>query len=122
MDDIYRCRSDPIGTGQNATLLHFRLQFGDQRRIGVPMYVTDEQRQEFFHRGYIILKGVVPDKLVEKAQSRIKNAEKGENLMAANEITDLVNKSYVTPILNEMMGEFDPPSLCQVGILSLIHI
>ncbi|MEE2913326.1 MAG: hypothetical protein VX745_01505 [Pseudomonadota bacterium] len=117
MDDIYRCRYDPIGTGQNATLLHFRLQFGDQRRVEVPMYVTDEQRQEFFHRGYIILKGVVPDKLVEKAQSRIKNAEKGENLMAANEITDLVNKSYVTPILNEMMGEFDPPSLCQVGII-----
>ena len=81
------------------------------------MHVTDEQRREFFHLGYIILKGVVPDELVEKAQNRIKNAEKGENLMGADEITDLVNKSYVTPILNEMMGAFDPPSLCQVGII-----
>ncbi|MDA0788858.1 MAG: hypothetical protein O2780_05285 [Proteobacteria bacterium] len=81
------------------------------------MHVTDEQKREFFHRGYLILKGVVPDELVDKAQRRIKSAEKGENLMGAREITDLVNRSLVTPILNEMMGEFDPPSLAQVGII-----
>lgn len=32
-------------------------------------------------------------------------------------MTDLVNASSITPILNEVMGEFDPPSTCQVGIL-----
>ena len=33
------------------------------------------------------------------------------------EMTDLLNASSLTPILNDMMGQFDPPTTCQVGVL-----
>ena len=70
--------------------------------------LSEEQKTEFFHQGYLVLKDVVPIKLVEEARARIKRAKKGESLAAAEELADLVNLSDVTPILNEAMGEFDP--------------
>ncbi|MDA0791097.1 MAG: hypothetical protein O2780_16765 [Proteobacteria bacterium] len=79
--------------------------------------LTDEQKRQLFHDGYIVLKGVVSDDLVEAGQARIKKAQKGENLSGATELTDLVNASGVTPILNEVMGQFDPPSRVQVGVI-----
>ena len=81
------------------------------------MHVTDDQRREFFHQGYLIFKNVVPMELVERARARIKNAQRGESLAGAEEMTDLVNRSGLTPILHEMMGQFDPPSLAQVGVI-----
>lgn len=79
--------------------------------------MTPDQKRQLFHDGYIVLKGVVAPDLVARAQARIKGAKKGENLGSAAEITDLVNASAVTPILNEVMGQFDPPSHCQVGVI-----
>ena len=81
------------------------------------MRVTDDQKREFFHKGYLILKGAVPIELVERARARIKSASKGESLAGAAEMTDLVNKSGITPFLNQMMGDFDAPSLAQVGVI-----
>ena len=78
--------------------------------------MTDEQKRRLFHDGYVVLKGAVSDELVAAARARIKAAKKGENLSPAEELTDLVNKSTVTPILTEVMGRFDPPSRCHVGV------
>ncbi len=81
------------------------------------MNVSDDARRRFFHDGYIILKDVVPEGLVNAARARIKAAKKGESLAPAPELSDLVNLSDVTPILNELMGEFDPPSMTHVGVI-----
>jgi hypothetical protein len=82
-----------------------------------PTALTLEQKRQLYRDGYVILKSAVPRALVDAARGRIKSASKGENLGGMKEMTDLVNASSITPILNEAMGEFDPPSLCQVGVL-----
>ena len=79
--------------------------------------LTVEQKRQFFNDGYIVIKGAVSDDLVDAARARIKAAKKGESLAPAEELTNLVNKSNVTPILTEAMGVFDPPSLCHVGVI-----
>ena len=79
--------------------------------------LSAEQKTQFFHQGYLVLKDVVPIKLVDEARARIKRAQKGESLAAAEELSDLVNLSDVTPILNEAMGEFDPITRTHVGVI-----
>jgi hypothetical protein len=81
------------------------------------MELSVEQKRQLFHDGYIVVKGAVPRELVDAARARIKAAKRGESLVDATELTDLVNKSSVTPILKEAMGEFDPPSRVHVGVI-----
>ncbi len=80
------------------------------------MQLSDEQKKNLFHDGYVILKGVVSEELVANARARIKAANRGDNLSDAPELTDLVNRSEVSPILHEVMGMFDPPSHVHVGV------
>jgi hypothetical protein len=79
--------------------------------------LTPDQKRQLFHDGYLVLKGAVSEELVDAARARIKAAQKGESLAAATELSDLVNKSTITPILNEAMGQFDPPSRTHVGVI-----
>ncbi|MDA0789408.1 MAG: hypothetical protein O2780_08115 [Proteobacteria bacterium] len=79
--------------------------------------LTPEQKRNLYHDGYVILKQAVSKELVEAARARIRCATKGENLGGTKEMTDLVNASSITPIVREAMGEFDPPTACQVGVL-----
>ncbi|MEM8767588.1 MAG: hypothetical protein AAGE43_09105 [Pseudomonadota bacterium] len=81
------------------------------------MTLTPAQKHRLFHDGYLILKNAVSQSLVDAARARIKAAEKGENLTGEVALTDLVNRSEVTPILNDVMGAFDPPSRVQVGVI-----
>ena len=76
-----------------------------------------EQKQDLYHDGFIVLKNVVPKDLIQGAINRIKKANKGENLGGEKQMTNLVNASPITPILHEVMGYFDPPVHCQVGVL-----
>ena len=76
-----------------------------------------EEKKSLYRDGYLIVKQAVQPELVKAAQKRIKRAERGENLGGTPEMTNLVNASMVTPILNEAMGQFDPPKACQVGVL-----
>ena len=78
--------------------------------------LTDDEKRALYRDGYVIVKKAVSDDLVQAALRRIKSAGKGENLWEAREMTDLVNASSVTPILHDVMGQFDPPSRCQVGV------
>ena len=78
--------------------------------------LTLEQRSTLYRDGYIVLRQAVSQDLVEAAQRRIRTAKKDEILSKKKEMTDLVNASSVTPILNEVLGTFDPPIACQVGI------
>lgn len=79
--------------------------------------LTLEEKRSLYRDGYIIVRNAVSPELVEAALGRIRDAEKGENLATAREMTDLVNASSITPILNEAMGKFDPPIAAQVGVL-----
>ena len=73
-----------------------------------------EQKRTLYRDGYVIVRNAVPEHLVAAAKRRI---EGGEGLLSkATEMTDLVNKSSVTPILHEAMGYFDPPIAAQVGV------
>jgi len=79
--------------------------------------LTVEQKKDLYQDGFIVLKKVISDELVQEALNRIKKAKKGENLGGEKQMTDLVNASPITPILHEAMGYFDPPVHCQVGVL-----
>ncbi len=79
--------------------------------------LTLEEKRAFHRDGYFIVRGAVSPDLVEAARRRIKAAQKGESLMNDAALTDLVNASSIAPILHEVMGKFDPPTACQVGIL-----
>ena len=76
-----------------------------------------EQKHDLYRNGYIVLKNVISMELIEAALKRISKAKKGENLGGEKEMTDLVNASLLTPILLEIMGQFDPPIYSQVGVL-----
>ena len=90
----------------------------------IPLTLTDEQKQFLYDQGYIILKGVVDKKITSAAKARIKlaseNQKKGgrrEDLGITEEMTNLVNASAITPILNSLIGKFDPPKNAQVGVI-----
>ena len=78
--------------------------------------LTLDQKRSLYKDGYIILRNVVSEKLVQAALDRIHAAKRGENIGSEREMTDLINASSITPILTEAMGTFDPPSFCQVGV------
>lgn len=79
--------------------------------------LTIEEKRAFYREGYHIVRGAVSPELVASARERIRTAQRGENLSSDPAMTDLVNRSSLTPILNELMGKFDPPTACQVGVL-----
>ncbi|HAO55120.1 MAG TPA: hypothetical protein DCR03_05900, partial [Gammaproteobacteria bacterium] len=66
--------------------------------------LSPEEKKTLYNDGYVIIKNAVSSKLVEAALNRIKKARKGENLGTEPEMTDLVNASQITPILQEAMG------------------
>ena len=78
--------------------------------------LTLGQKRDLYRDGYVVLRKAVSQELVDAARQRIRDAEKGENLRSEKAMTDLVNASSITPILNEAMGEFDPPIACQIGV------
>ena len=78
--------------------------------------LTLDQKRALYRDGYVIVRDAVSKELVEAARRRIREARKGENLGREKEMTDLVNASSITPILNAAMGAFDPPIACQVGV------
>ncbi|MEM7078753.1 MAG: hypothetical protein AAF513_09005 [Pseudomonadota bacterium] len=85
--------------------------------MGASHTLTREQKLDLYRDGYVVIKKAVSDELVEAALARIKSAKKGESLSSTHQMTNLVNKTAITPILHEVMGQFDPPIACQVGVL-----
>ncbi|MDE0178345.1 MAG: hypothetical protein OXP36_07080, partial [Gammaproteobacteria bacterium] len=79
--------------------------------------MTLQQKRDFYRDGYVILKNVVPQAMVDAAHARIESRREGENLAKAPEMTDLVNATAVTPILHDAMGRFDPPIASQVAVI-----
>jgi hypothetical protein len=72
--------------------------------------LSDDEKRAFYKDGFFVLRELIPEELVTAAQARYRSARPGEDLTHAPEFTDLVNKSPLTPIMRELMGEFDPPS------------
>lgn len=79
--------------------------------------LTPEEKLSLYKDGYIVVKKAVSDDLVNKAMDRIRNQKKGEYVGSTEDLTNLVNASDVTPVLHDAMGYFDPPIVCQVGVL-----
>ena len=80
--------------------------------------LTTDQRRELYENGYLILKKVVSDELVNAALDRMHHAKKGEYLGQDESMTNLINASTLTPILRDVMGEFDPPSVAHIAIVN----
>jgi hypothetical protein len=72
--------------------------------------LTDDEKRAFYQDGFIVLRDVVPEELVAAAQQRYRDAKPGDDLTHAPAFTDLINKSPLTPVMREAMGDFDPPS------------
>ena len=97
------------------------------------------QKQQLYREGYLILKGAVSKELTSAARTAIEEAEcnpdpiraddpyfrnnlsLGQNrkiidLRDAAMMTDLVNKSTLTPVMTECMGPFDPVTRARMAI------
>lgn len=72
--------------------------------------LSDDEKRDFYRDGFVILRDIIPDELVTTAQQRYKAARPGDDLTHATEFTDLINQSSLTPIMQEAMGQFDPPT------------
>ena len=86
-----------------------------------------EQKRDLYRDGYVILKQIVPRELTAAARECLAKAERADaivkgggtaaerpTLTGAPELTDLLNKSPLTPLIHDTMGYFDPPRRCQV--------
>ena len=72
--------------------------------------LTDDEKRSFYRDGFVVLKDIIPQEIVEAAQQRYKKIKDGDDLTHATDFTDLINKSPLTPIMRDAMGDFDPPS------------
>ena len=79
--------------------------------------LTIEEKRDLYRDGYVIVRNAASKELVDTALKRMRSANKGEYVGGTPELTNLVNASDITPVLNDAMGQFDPPSICQVGVL-----
>ena len=75
-----------------------------------------EQRQGLYRDGYLVVRNAVAPELVQAALDRIHSDAPSNELGTDSAMTDLVNRSTITPILKEVMGQFDPPTACQVAV------
>lgn len=71
-------------------------------------HLSDEEKRQFYQEGFFVLKDIIPQPLVQAAQQRYRAATRGDDLTHEPEFCDLVNLSPLTPIMRELMGEFDP--------------
>lgn len=78
--------------------------------------LTVDEKQSFYDDGYVIVKNVVPQDVLQRALQDLNQKEPRISLSKEESQTNLINKSQITPILQDMMGDFDPPSRCQVGL------
>ena len=100
--------------------------------LGERNALTTEEKRQLYRDGYIIIKGAVSRELTSVAKAAIKRAAAAGkaaaarsggqpvervNLGTSDEMLDLVRQSRVTPILHDLIGYFDPPRACQVGVL-----
>ena len=72
--------------------------------------LTDIEKRQFYHDGFFVLSEIIPEELVVSAQNRYKTASRTDDLTHETEFCDLVNRSPLTPIMRELMGDFDPVS------------
>ncbi|MDG2026140.1 MAG: hypothetical protein P8J50_03465 [Acidimicrobiales bacterium] len=79
--------------------------------------LTLDEKRALYRDGYVVAKAAVAPRIVDAALDRIARAEKGEYLGYEPEMTDLINQSELTPILRDAIGDFDPPSACQMGLI-----
>ena len=79
--------------------------------------LTLDQKYELYESGYVILKQIVSQQLVQAALDRLNNAANGEYLGEQKVMTDLINASALTPILHEVMGDFDPPTVAHIAVI-----
>ena len=75
--------------------------------------LNQNQKQTLYRDGYVVLKSAVSQQLVHAALDVIEKQQQGTNLVIESTLTDLINKSSITPILHDAMGPFDPPRACQ---------
>ena len=94
----------------------------DAPRSATPR-LTDDQKRFLYHHGCIPLRGIVPDQMIRKVReaTALFETDLGDFMMRYGTqylhripaVLDLLNRSALTPILREVMGEFDPPVCAQ---------
>lgn len=72
--------------------------------------LTEGEKKQFYRDGFFVLEDIVPESLVKAAQARYQSASAGDDLTHEAEFCNLVNDSPLTPLMHELMGDFDPVS------------
>ncbi len=77
-----------------------------------------DEKQALYKDGYVILKKVIPDKILKEARNALSghSSDFDKRLGYDARMTDLINKSSLNSILSEAIGNFDPPSACHVAV------
>ena len=77
-----------------------------------------EEKQSLHRDGYVILKNVIPHKILLGALDALKTHDHDfdKRLGYDRRMTDLINRSHLKSILDEVIGPFDPPTSCHVAV------
>lgn len=77
-----------------------------------------EEKQSLHRDGYVILKNVIPHKILSGAIDALKTHDHDfdKRLGYDQRMTDLINRSHLKSILDEVIGPFDPPTSCHVAV------
>ena len=77
-----------------------------------------DEKQALYDDGYVILKKVIPDKILKEARNALTrhSSDFDKRLGYDSRMTDLINQSSLNSILSEAIGNFDPPSACHVAV------
>ena len=103
--------------------------------------LSDDQKRQLYHDGFLVVKGILPPELTHRAREAILEQEasalgatdtvgrktlgrpmlnpppgfKDPLFPKPEALTDLVNRSPVTPMLEDLFGPFQAPDACQLA-------
>ena len=72
-----------------------------------------DEKQALYNDGYVILKKVIPDKILKEARNALTGhiSDFDKRLGYDSRMTDLINQSSLNSILSEAIGNFAPQAL-----------
>ena len=123
-EELQRRLAEDIADANRAELddetipLHWRLSQVPAGPVGPRTSLTDDEKRQLYHDGFLILRGMLTRDITERARRKFNTshgAEKG-SLMFSEEFLGLLNDSCVGDLLRTEMGPFTPAMACQVAV------
>lgn len=83
--------------------------------------LTPQQKTQLYIDGFLVLRDVVSRQLTREARRRVLSPTENERASDPSSspcLADCINKSRLRPLLQSLIGDFDPPQATQVAFTS----